>query len=565
MFKQLEGMWLYETLKEFKDAYKTVFIFSAVINILILAPAWYMLQVYDRVLTSYDDNTLFGLSIIVIFLFIIYGLLERYRRLILVSSTEGLDEKILDEVKKKFIKGDQNTTRKLQNTFRNLNVIKQFITGQPALSFIDVPWFFIYILVLFLIHFQLGFIALIATAVLCFLAILNQKLTGEKFMKASKSVGKENLFIGNIIHSADSAFVMGMNENLFNRLLKSREVHLNEMFAANKESVWINSTTKFFRILVQSGILGYGAYLAINEQITFGMIIAASILLGRTLAPIEGVINNWKTFLEFKKSFFSLNETYQNIKNDETSIDLGEPEGLIEANKAFVSLIKDQEPILKNINLIIKPTESVVILGPSGAGKTTLLKTLCGIFRPIQGQVTLDGTHLTNRDWSHVGKHFGYLSQTTSLLKGKISENIARFGDIDNDAVIEAAKKVNIHDYIIKLPKGYETELGENGSGLSDGQARRIAIARALYKNPKIIFLDEPSLALDHHSIASLVELIKELREKKKTLVFTSHNPMLAQLAEKAILIVNGEIKVFGNAKEILPKLTIQKKPNEIN
>jgi PrtD family type I secretion system ABC transporter len=564
MFKNLRNMWLFNILLEFKDAYISVFIFSAAINIIILVPAWYMLQVYDRVLTSYDDNTLIGLSLIAVFLYLIYGLLEKYRRLILNSSTEGLDEKILNKIETKFVQGDHYTTKKLHIIFKDLNIIKQFLTGMPILSFIDIPWFFLFITVLFLMHFHLGLIALVAVCILFFLAFLNQKLAGQKYINASSKIKNENRLISNIVYSSESSFVMGMNKSLFHKVIEARDDHNNSTYNANIDSTWIYSSTKFFRIFIQSAILGYAAYLAINEEISFGMIIAASILLGRTLSPIEGVINNWKIFLEFKKSFINLNNSYEKITSDDTTINLGEPDGLIESSKTYVALKKEEEPILKNINLKILPGECVVILGPSGSGKTTLLKTLCGIYKPTHGTITLDGTRISNRNQSDIGNYFGYVSQSPTLLKGKISENIARFDKVDSKEVIEASKKINIHDYIIKLPKGYETELGDHGSGLSDGQTRRIAIARAIYKNPKIYFLDEPNLALDHESLLSLLNLIKYLKSSNKTVIFSTHNPALSQLAEKAILIINGEIKAYGNTKEIITKLA-QKKNDQIN
>lgn len=555
MSKFNKNDWLVNIIKSYKGAYISIFIFSAIINILILAPAWYMLQVYDRVLTSFDENTLLGLSLIVLFLFLIYGILDRYRRLILVSSTEGLDEKILEKIKSKFVHGDYKTTKKLKNSFYDLNQIKQFLTGQAILSFIDAPWFFIYILVIFLIHFHLGLIALVSAIILFILAIINQKMSGSKFDNASKSMTDENRFIDNIVNSAESSHVMGMNKDLFERLVNSREDSLNNMYHANKDSAWINSLTRFFRILVQSLILGYAAYLAINEQISFGMIIAASILLGRTLAPLEGVINNWKQYLSFKKSFFRLNETYKNSPDNYQNIDLGKPEGIIETKNIHYNIGKDNFDTIKKIDLKIIPGESLVIVGPSGAGKTTLLKTLCGIYKPHKGEITLDGGHLEKRDKSKIGEYFGYLSQSNILLEGKISENICRFGEIDDKEVIEASKKANIHNFIVNLQNGYETELGNFGSGLSDGESRRIAIARAIYRNPKILFLDEPNLSLDNESLVSLIGLINNFKQNNKTLVYTTHVPDLASLADKALLLIKGEIKAYGNTKEIIPHL----------
>ena len=533
----------------------SLFAFSAIINILLLIPAWYMLQVYDRVLTSYDENTLFGLSAIVIFLFLIYGLLERYRGLLLIEISVGLEEKITPDLYTAIL--DTNTKHQAseKNALSELNIIKQFLTGQPMLAFLDIPWIPIYLLTIAMLHPNLGLATLVSIIFLFIIALLNDNFTKLDLLDAHKALSNERRLVSNIISVSDSVQVMGMRSSQIKEIASIRGNYLNHLIKASYRGVNFSSVSKFARLLIQSLLLGYGAYLAIHQEITAGMIIAASILLGRALAPIDGVISAWRQVDEFKKSVLSLDKILRNQISKEYSVELGRPRGRIELINVSLRLRESGKSTLDGVNLIIEAGESLAIVGPSGAGKTSLLKVISGIYKHSEGQVLIDGSDLAFRDHDNLGKYVGYLSQTSELLYGKISSNIARFDGVDNEAVLRAAEITGAHRDIVSLPEGYETELGDLGFGLSEGQKKKIGLARAIYRDPAMVYLDEPTAGLDDASILSIVKLIQLLKQQGSTLIYTTHQANLAQLSDKILVMVDGKIRKYGKSAEIIQLL----------
>lgn len=548
-----------ETLKKIilahKAEYISIFAFTAIINLLLLAPSWYMLEVYDRVLTSRDINTLIGLSIIVLFLYFLFGLLERYRGLILIEISEAIDREITPKIYESILDVTKKNNQKNRATLNDLNNVKAFLTGQPILSFLDAPWFFIYILMIYLLSPGMGIIALLSVIILFSLAYLNQRLTTSKLESAQVSANDERIIVTNSISSLDSIFIMGMRLPIKNQLRITRVNYLASLLIASSRAVNFSALTKFSRTVIQSLILGYGAYLAVDNQITGGMIIAGSILLGRTLSPIEGIINSWKQLNDFRKSYKLLSDLFVNSKHKAYTIVLGPPSGEIQLKDVELRLRSKGELTLHKVNLKIYAGESVAIIGASGAGKTSLLKVIAGIYQPTHGQVLLDGSNLAYRDMDELGKYFGYLGQNTDLLNGKISLNIARFGEVNSEKILDAAKVCGAHEMIIGLPEGYETMLGDFGYGLSEGQKRKLGIARALYGDPNVVFLDEPGNGLDETSLGKVVSMINNLKDKNKTLIYTTHNSKLVELADKVILLVDGKVSMYGPRKEVLLRL----------
>jgi PrtD family type I secretion system ABC transporter len=543
-------------LRRFRGQYLSLLGFSAVINILMLAPAWYMLQVFDRVLTSYDDNTLLGLSLIVVFLYLVYALLERYRGLVLVGVSEAVDADLAPKMHAAILKPSTKDRQKELSSLSDLNTVKQFLTGQPILSFLDAPWVLIYLGTIALLHPLLGLVAFASAALLFILAVINQRLTDGKLAEAQNATSNERRLVSNVLGTSESIQSMGMQASLSKRLAQVRSAYLDNLLVASVRGVNLSSISKFFRTLIQSVALGYGAYLAIRGEMTPGMMIAGSIMLGRALAPIEGVINSWKQLAEFRKSYASLDEILRSIPDVEHSVELGRPTGKLQLVNVSLRLREQGQPTLDRVNLIVEAGETLAVIGPSGAGKTSLLKVLCGIYRPQEGQVLIDGSDLQFRDLEALGQHMGYLAQTTELLAGKASENIARFSEVDSQAVIKSAQLSGAHEMLMALPEGYETVLGDGGHGLSEGQKRKVGLARALYRDPAVVVLDEPGTGLDDASLLSVVKLIEELKSQKTTLVFTTHQPSLAQLADKIAVFVDGQIRLLGPSVEVLKKLS---------
>lgn len=543
-------------INRYKTQYITLLVFSAVINVLMLAPSWYMLQVYDRVLTSYDENTLLGLSLIVVFLYIVYALLERNRGLILVGVSDALDQYIAPQLHRAILSPLIKERQKELSGLSDLNTVKQFLTGQPILSFLDAPWLLIYLGTIYLLHPSLGLVATASAVILFVLAVINQRITEGKLSEAQTANVAERRLVSNVLGAADSIQTMGMRSSLTGRLAQVRSSYLDNLLVASLRGVNLSSVSKFFRILIQSIALGYGAYLAIHNEVTAGMIIAGSILLGRALAPIEGIIQSWKQLSEFRNSYANLDEILRATPQRDHSVSLGRPKGRLQLIDVTLRLREHGKPALDKVNLEIKEGECLAVIGPSGAGKTSLLKTLCGIYNPQQGQALIDGSDLAFRDLDTLGEHIGYLAQTVELLAGKASENIARFSEVDSPAVLKAAQLSGAHETLTALPEGYETLLGDAGHGLSEGEKRKVGLARALYRDPAIVFMDEPGTGLDDASLTSVVNVIKTLKEQRITAVFTTHQPSLAQLADKVAVLVDGQIRFLGPSAEVLARLS---------
>lgn len=539
-------------LKNFRWQYINLIAFSAVINILLLAPSWYMLQVYDRVLTSYDENTLLGLSLIVGFFYIIYGALERYRALILVGTSEALDSKLSPLVHSAILQPNVLNEKPTRTGLADLNSVKQFLTGQPILSFLDAPWVFVYLATIAMLNLSLGIFSVASAMLLFFIALVSHRLTSGKLAEAEKLAAKERRLVSNITDAAESLQAMGMRGRFSNQLKAVRSEYLDNLFVASLRAANFSGISKFLRIFIQSMVLGYGAYLAIVGEISAGMIIAGSILLGRALAPIDGVINSWKQLADFKKSIKNLDGIMKAQPSLDYSIELGRPNGTLKLTNVSLRLRSSGKPTLDEVSIDVEAGESLALIGPSGAGKTSLLKVFSGIYKPSQGHAYIDGHDLAFRDLDSLGEHIGYLAQNIELLAGKASENIARFKSVDSEAVIKAAKMSGAHETLSSLPEGYETILGDSGCGLSEGQKRKLGLARAVYGDPAIVFLDEPGAGLDENSLKYIIQTILALKHKKTTVIFTTHQPAIAQCADNIAVIVDGKIHIYGSSKEVL-------------
>lgn len=539
----------------FKTQYLSVTVFSAVTNALMLAPSWYMLQVYDRVLTSHDDNTLLGLSLIVMFVYLIHALLERVRGRVLIEVAEDLDAQVAPRLHRRLLDPQLPAAQRDMQALSELQTVKQFLTGQPMLAFLDAPWAVIYLAVIFLLHPALGWLAVGSTLALVLLAVLNQRLTRAGLDRSREFATRERVWLGNATTAVDSLHAMGMKSAVAGRLGLLRGQHLQSLLEASGRAVNISAAGKWIRSVIQSAGLGAGAWLAIHGEMTSGGIIAASILLGRTLAPIEGVIAAWKQWAEFRKGMASLGQLLGPAQAQAPSVRLGRPVGHLRLEEVSVRLRESGPPTLEGLNLDIPAGTTVAVIGPSGAGKTTLLKTLAGVLRPASGRALLDGGELAVRDAEELGAHLGYLGQDTALLAGKVSENIARFAAVDSEAVIQAARAAGAHEMLVALPQGYETELGNQGAGLSEGQKRRIGLARALYGRPAVVLLDEPGTALDDASAAQLMQTLQQLKAQGVTVVFSTHQPSMLQLADLVLVLVDGRLRLSGKRDEVLARL----------
>lgn len=545
-----------QTLVEFKGAFRTVGIFSAIINVLLLVPALYMLQVYDRVMASRNETTLLMLTLMVLGAYMLMSALEFIRSFVLIRVGAQLDMKMNKRVYTAAF--EQNLKRAGGNAgqaLQDLTTIRQFLTGNALFAFFDAPWFPIYLLVIFLFNPSLGVFALCGTIILVGLAFANELVSKKPLAEASTMAVAAGNLATNSLRNAEVIEAMGMLPNLMSRWFKLHGRFLRLQAEASEKVGIIGAITKFVRISLQSLILGYGALLALDAKITPGMMIVASILMGRALSPVEQLINIWKTWSATRSAYQRLNELLEVNPPRQAGMSLQKPLGQISVEA--VSAVPPGSTItaLSNLTMAINPGDVLGIIGPSGAGKSTLARLLVGIWPSTLGTVRLDGAdvYLWNKD--ELGPSIGYLPQDIELFAGTVGENIARFGEVDSEKVIQAAKRTGVHDMILHFPKGYDTVLGESGSGLSGGQKQRIGLARAMYDDPSLIVLDEPNSNLDDVGEQALVAAISDLRSRGKTIVVITHRTSVISATTKLLLLRDGIAQMFGATEQVLAEL----------
>ena len=545
----------YSFFKDNSKYFNSVLIFSFFINILVLTPAWFMLQVYDRVLTSYDDNTLFGLGLITAYLLLIYFFLEKYRKLSLIEIGKFLFEEYDQKLKEIINQHVSINSRVIYEIQGNLEQVKQFISKQNIIALIDAPWTVVFVMVMFIIHPVLGLVAFLSIVIILYISFIGNSQFKNFSQLFQQTQQKKKFQLQSVHHDLEGYHIMGMKPKILN-LFNEQNVEFNQHeIQTNQNSTIINLYSKFFKIFVQSFILAVGAYLALRGQITLGMIIAGTILLGRTLAPIDLLINNLGELKKFEYAYILVNQFIKQYQTkNKSSLKIEQLSGKIILENIHFHYAK-QDEFIKNINLTIDPGVCFGLVGHSASGKTTMIKLLSGILKPIKGKVFYDDYLVSDINWNQAQFSIGYLAQHTSLIEGSIADNISRFGNCDYEEVKKTCQKINIHREISNLKNGYDTKLDVGGYGLSYGQSRQIAIARAIYMNPSIILFDEPTLGLDNQGVLNLIELIKILKQEKKTIIISSHVPNLLLLTDQVMLLEKGEIKNIGQTQQIIKKI----------
>lgn len=546
-----------QALVSFKGAFRTVGIFSAIINLLLLVPALYMLQVYDRVLASRNETTLLMLTLIVLGAYLFMSALEFIRSFVLIRVGAKLDMTMNKRIYTAAF--EQNLKRAGGNAgqaLQDLTAIRQFLTGQGLFAFFDAPWFPIYLTVIFLFNPLLGMFALIGTAVLVVLAFVNEAVSKKPLEDANAmAVASSNLATNNL-RNAEVIAAMGMLPNLISRWFKLHSHFLQLQAEASEKTGTIGAITKFVRVSLQSLILGLGALLALEGKITPGMMIVAAILMGRALSPVEQLIGIWKSWSSTRSAYQRLNELLEANPAREAGMSLPKPLGRVSVEAVTAVPPGSTVAVLKNLSFAIDPGDVLGIIGSSGAGKSTLARLLVGIWPAAMGEVRLDGADVYQWNKDELGPHLGYLPQDIELFAGTVSENIARFGEIDSEKVILAAKRAGVHDMILQFPQGYDTPLGDGGAGLSGGQKQRLGLARAMYGDPSLIVLDEPNSNLDEMGEQALSAAINDLHSRGKTIVMISHRSSVLRATNKLLLLRDGKAQLFGPSDQVLARLT---------
>ncbi|APE30132.1 peptidase [Halomonas aestuarii] len=548
-----------------RGAFASVGFFSLFVNLLMLVPAIYMLQVYDRVLSTRSSETLLMLTLVVVFLFTVMGLLELVRSRILVRIGNRLDlllnERIFRSMFRRSLLSEGTPS---SQPIDDLSTLRQFLAGNGLLAFFDAPWVPVYLGVLFLFHPWLGIFATTAALVLLALALVGEKVTKPLLSSAQREQIKARELATSNLRNAEVSHAMGMLPGIMGRWSRRRHHFLAEQSRANDRGEALGSVSRTLRLLAQSLILGLGAWLVLRAEMTPGMLIAGAIIMGRALAPIDRLIGTWKGFVSARGAYGRLDELLTKIPAEENGMSLPPPKGDVRVEDVSAAPPGGQVPTLRGIQLAVPAGQHVGIIGPSAAGKSTLARVLLGIWPPLTGTARLDGADINLWNREEVGPFIGYLPQDIELFEGTIAENIARFGEVDSDKVVAAARKAGVHEMVLSMPGGYDTPIGAGGVGLSGGQRQRIALARALYGDPVLVVLDEPNASLDDRGEHALRAAMVALKREGVTLFVISHRVSVLKGMDTLLLMRDGQIHMSGPRDEVMAHLASQSAPRKV-
>lgn len=548
---------LQNALKTCKSAFLSAAGFSLLINFLMITPSIYMLQVYDRVVATGNLSTLTMLTVILMVLFISLGSLEWVRSQILVRVSSRLETLLNQRLFRVAFKqslysgGQKATTQPLDD----LTGLRQFLTGNGLFAFFDAPWMPIYLAILFFFHPWYGWFSVITAIVLCIVAYANEKFTSKTLSEANATAIATRNMLAQNLRNAEIIESMGMLGNIRRRWIEGAVKVLDLQAEASSRAGLLVALSKVIRMSSQSLILGLGAYLVIEREITSGSMIAGSILMGRALAPIDLMIGSWKGFIAARGQYDRLNQLLLQIPDDKEHMTLPDPVGRIQLENAVVTPPGSKAPVIKGISITIERGDIVGILGPSGSGKSTLARAILGIWPTSNGAIRLDGAEIFNWDREHLGNFVGYLPQDIEIFEGTIADNIARFGTVDAEKVVEAAKMADVHDLILRFPEGYDTMIGATGGNLSGGQRQRIGLARAMYGKPVLVVLDEPNSNLDEHGEQALEKALLQLKQNGSTVLIVTHRTNVLSKVDKLLILSEGTLVVYGPKDQVINHL----------
>lgn len=533
--------------------------FSLLINVLYLAPTLYMLQVYDRVVPTGGKTTLLFVTLALALALLALSALDMVRNRLLLRASERLDSLLAGPILRQTMATDSAAAGQ---AMRDFDSIRSTLSTPVIAAIFDVPWTPVFLAVAFMLHFWIGILAVIAAALLILLAWTNQRATRARMdisitaMTAAHNSQQAAALHGTAIKG------LGMTDAIVTRQLDHRRIALANQVDAQMVSSRLTATSKFFRLFVQSAALGLGALLAIAGYISAGAIIASSVLLSRALQPIESIIGAWSSLAATRAAVQRLSNSLGQVGSTRIYTVLPAPKGVLEVQEVGVRG-RDGRPILVGVSFRADPGNILGIIGPSGSGKTTLGKILVGALQPTIGTVRLDGASLTDWEERQLGPHIGYMPQEPSLFEGTIKENISRFaraGSADeartiDEAVVAAAAQAGVHELILQLPQGYDTQLGLMGAGLSAGQSQRIALARALYGDPNLLVLDEPNAFLDQSGEASLISALAAARKRKACVIVIAHRRGMLEAADRLLVLDEGRPRIIGPSADVVARL----------
>jgi ATP-binding cassette subfamily C protein len=551
-------------LKDCWRAFWSVAVFSGAVNLLMLAGPLYMLQIYDRVLSARSVPTLVALSIFLVGAYGFQAAFDLIRSRVVVRAAVQLDRHLGTSVHAAVLRLaiSSRNAGDAHQPVRDLDQIRTFLTSAGPIAIVDLPWMPLFLAICFLIHPWLGMVALAGAIVLLSMTILTERASRTPARELAQHAGVRTAMVEADRRNSESVVAMGMADSLAKRWAQINHRYL---AAAGRSSDVVSSygsVSKIVRLLLQSAILGLGAFLVIRGELTAGSMIAASIMMGRALAPIETAIANWRGFISARQSIKRLSDMLARNRPARAITNLPKPSKSFEVEQLTVAAPGAQTAIVRDMNFRLAAGEALGVVGPSGAGKTSLLRALVGIWAPARGNVRFDGAAIDQWDPQFLGQHIGFVSQVVELFEGTVAENIARMAPVQDSAmVLEAARAAGAHDMILLLPSGYDTRIGESGAVLSAGQRQRIALARAFFGNPFLLVLDEPNSNLDNEGEIALQQALQNAKAKRSIVIIVAHRPSALAACDKVLLVANGGQQAYGPRDEVLKKIVPPPQP----
>jgi len=546
-----------ELVLRFRPFFFYAGLFSLVINTLLLVPPLYMLQVFDRVISSRSEATLIMLTLAALGALSVMALLDVLRARLLAGAGVALDRSLGPRV----LDGLLAQTARLSgaeylNGLRDVNTLRSFLVGTGIFAVFDAPWLPLFLLLIFAFHPLLGVVAVLGAGLMGALAFFNERFTRRPLERVQGEARRASRFIDASVRNAEVVSALGMLPAVTRRWAGLNDGVLREQVVASGLGGTFSALTKFARQFIQMAMLGTGAYLVVDQHVTAGVMMAATIILGRALAPVEMLVAGWRNLVEAKTSWQRLDRLLNANPLQAPGTELPEPAGELVLERVVFGLRGVERPIIRGVALDLAPGESLGMIGPSASGKSTLARLMVGVWKPISGAVRLDGADVAVWPREHLGPYIGYLPQDVELFHGTVADNVARLGEPDAQAVIRAAQRAHVHELILRLPKGYDTEIGEAGTAISPGQRQRIGLARALYGSPRLVVLDEPNANLDSEGEEALVRAMRELKQAGVTVVVIAHRPSLLAGVDKLLVLREGAVEMFGPRAEIMARVT---------
>jgi PrtD family type I secretion system ABC transporter len=535
-------------------------IFSGLLNLLFIVPMLYMLQVYDRVVPTRGAGTLIMLTAVLLAGLGTLAMLDRVRSRLLVRASLRLEQELAGPLLNATLaRADRPMDAVARQPMREFDTLRQALTGPMLLALCDAPWAPFYVIISALIHPLLGLLVLVGGAVMGTVTWLNERATGKRLRSANEAAARAYAHQEQVLASAENVRALGMRGAMVSRHVGQRAAMLHLQTEASFSSGGYVAASKFLRLSLQSLALGLGAYLAIGNKISAGGIFAASFMAGRALSPIEQLLAAWPALVRARAAYSKLSDLLDSAAPSTALTVLPEPKGRVDVEQVTVGRTAETR-ILAGVNLVLEPGEVVTIVGPSGAGKSTLMRVIAGALVPDAGQVRIDGARLADWESDRLGGYVGYLPQSVSLFAGTVKENISRFATAGDQAeidaqVVTAAQAALAHDMILRLPSGYDTMLGWEGQGLSAGQAQRIALARALFRDPALLLLDEPNSHLDAEGEAQLLQTIVAAKARGAAVAMIAHRMSVLSVSDKIVVMRDGRIEVAGARDEVIARL----------